>query len=120
MSTKKDVESYDVTMWVCPYCENTFEDDEFWAEQCRDRCYAEIEAQEGYDSSKKLLKDLLSKNKEVVEKEETPLEKENKQLRNLVENAHAFVELVELDDEEDLEAQEAWLDKYRTIKDKEL
>jgi len=35
MEDKKEVEDYQVTMWVCPYCETAYEDDEFWAENCR-------------------------------------------------------------------------------------
>lgn len=36
---KKEVESYEVTCFTCPYCETRYEDDEFWAEKCRDKCY---------------------------------------------------------------------------------
>jgi hypothetical protein len=35
---KKEVESDNRTIFFCPYC-NSEHDDEFWAEECRDKCY---------------------------------------------------------------------------------
>ena len=42
MSEKKEVESYPVTMYECPYCGSAYEDDEYWAEDCRDNCYKKL------------------------------------------------------------------------------
>ena len=38
----KEVESETKTVFYCPYCESEHMDDEFWAEECRNKCYKDL------------------------------------------------------------------------------